>query len=135
MVKKNKVEVLINGKVYTLIGVESQEYMQHIALYIDKKIEEIAKAESSKKLSTTLLSVLTSINVADDLFKMKEENEELYKMIEERDRTIEELSQKVHSFEKEMEKLQQENLEIQDLMEKYQLENIRLNEVLKYNKK
>ncbi|WP_105615918.1 cell division protein ZapA [Vallitalea okinawensis] len=70
---KNKIEVLIGGKVYTLVGEESAEYMQRLALYIDNKMDELLKSEASRKLSTNLIAILTSINVADDLFKLQQE--------------------------------------------------------------
>jgi cell division protein ZapA len=67
---KNRVEVRICGKDYTLIGVESDEYMQRVALYIDEKMNEITRVNS--KLSTTMAAVLTAVNVADDFFKTRE---------------------------------------------------------------
>lgn len=76
MTPKNKVEVRIAGKSYTLIGVESDEYMQRVGLYIDKKINEIIRVNNM--LSTSMSAVLTAINVADDYFKAHE-NEILLK--------------------------------------------------------
>lgn len=73
MNEKNKIEVLIGGKVYTLVGEETAEYMQRLALYIDNKMDELLKSEASRKLSTNLIAILTSINVADDLFKLQQE--------------------------------------------------------------
>lgn len=67
---KNKVEVRIAGKDYTLVGSESEEYIQKVALYMDKKISEIMRINS--KLSTSMASVLSAINVADDYFKAYE---------------------------------------------------------------
>lgn len=70
MTGKNKVYVRIAGKDYTLVGVESDEYIQRIAMYIDKKMVEIMKSNS--KLSTSMAAVLTAINVADDYVKSHE---------------------------------------------------------------
>jgi cell division protein ZapA len=70
MSAKNRVEVRIAGKDYKLIGSESDEYMQRIALYIDKKMNEIMRVNS--KLSTSMAAVLTAINVADDFMKLRE---------------------------------------------------------------
>lgn len=75
MTLKNKVEVRICGKDYTLLGVESEEYIQRVGLYIDKKMNEISR--TNNKLSTSMAAVLTSINVADDFFKSHENENNL----------------------------------------------------------
>jgi len=67
---RNKVNIRIAGNEYTLVGVESEEYIQRVGLYIDKKINEIMKNNS--RLSTSMASVLTAINVGDDFFKTYE---------------------------------------------------------------
>ena len=37
---RNNTEVLIGGKVFTLSGFESEEYLQKISSYLNHKIEE-----------------------------------------------------------------------------------------------
>jgi cell division protein ZapA len=70
LTEKNKVVIRIAGKDYTLVGVESDEYIQKVGLYIDKKMNEILFRNN--RLSTSLAAVLTAINVADDFFKSRE---------------------------------------------------------------
>lgn len=70
MTSRNKVVIRIAGKDYTLVGTESDEYIQKVGLYIDKKMHEILTRNSS--FSTSLAAVLTAINVADDFFKSRE---------------------------------------------------------------
>ena len=70
MAEKTKVDVLIAGKTYTIIGFESDEYIQRVGHYVDKKMADILKVNS--KLSTSGVAVLTAINVADDFFKAHE---------------------------------------------------------------
>lgn len=70
MTSKNKVVIRISGKDYTLVGVESDEYIQKVGLYIDRKMNEISMRNSS--FSTSLAAVLTAVNVADDFFKSRE---------------------------------------------------------------
>lgn len=41
MSSKNKTEVLIDGKIYTLSGYESEEYLQRVATYINNKLAEL----------------------------------------------------------------------------------------------
>jgi len=86
---KNKVEVRIGGMDYILVGEESEEYIQRIALYIDKKMNEISRANN--KLSTTMSAVLTAVNVADDFFKAQEKNELLTKELEQLKKELEHL--------------------------------------------
>ena len=49
MPTKNEAEVLIGGKVITLSGYESREYIQTVAAYLDNKLDEHKKMESYKK--------------------------------------------------------------------------------------
>ncbi|NTV88776.1 MAG: cell division protein ZapA [Clostridiales bacterium] len=67
---KNKVEVKIAGKDYTIVGTESEEYIQRVGLYVDRKMIEIMRGNN--KLSTSMAAVLTAMNVADDFFKAHE---------------------------------------------------------------
>ncbi len=73
---KNESKVLIGGNVYTLSGDESEEYLQRVALYMNKKMDEVRGSDNGKKLNTRLQSVLLAINIADDYFKMKTQTEE-----------------------------------------------------------
>ena len=46
---KTDTEVIIGGKVFTLSGYESEEYLQKVASYINNKTAEYAKVESFKR--------------------------------------------------------------------------------------
>ena len=74
---KNSVSVRVCGKTMTLTGNESVEYMTKVADYIEQKAEEIRNSDNSRALNANLISVLTSLNIADDYFKMKEKKEAL----------------------------------------------------------
>ena len=76
MSEKTKVYVLIAGNTYTVIGPESDEYIQRVGLYVDKRLNEVLKANN--KLSTSTAAILTAINIADVFFKAHE-NELSYK--------------------------------------------------------
>ncbi|MBF8984553.1 cell division protein ZapA [Lutibacter sp. B2] len=75
MSEKNKVIVNIHGQEYTMVGSESQEYMQHVAKYVNDKMTEVAR--NSRQLSTSMIAVLTCLNVGDDYIKNKDELEKL----------------------------------------------------------
>lgn len=82
MDKKNKIEVRIHGKEYVVKGMESDEYMQRISLYIDKKMNEVSK--TNHRLNTAMVAVLAAINVADDLFKSMDSLSEAKKELKEK---------------------------------------------------
>ncbi len=71
MEEKNKVTARIAGSEYVISGYESPEYMQRIALYVDRKIQEITR--KNHLLSTSMAAVLSSINMADDIIRLQEQ--------------------------------------------------------------
>jgi len=77
MAYKNKVSLKICGRTMTLAGNESIEYITKVANYIDEKAAELRKSPQSKNLSPQMISVLTSINIADEYFKQIEINEKM----------------------------------------------------------
>ncbi|SKA89019.1 cell division protein ZapA [Caloramator quimbayensis] len=78
---KNKVAVRINGAEYVLTGDESEAYLFSIANYIDKKIKETLS--NNPKHSNSSAAVLAALTVADELFKIKKEIENIKKTINE----------------------------------------------------
>ena len=52
---------------YTIVSNESEEYVQRVALLVNKKISEV-KSQNSH-LSTAMLAVMAAMNLADELFK------------------------------------------------------------------
>ena len=73
MSAKTDTEVLIGGKVYTLSGYESEEYLQKVALYINNKLNEYNKIDNFRRQSLDTQSVLLELNIADDYFKAKKQ--------------------------------------------------------------
>jgi len=71
-----KTTVRIGGRDYTLTGVESEEHMKRVAVYVDRKMEELTL---STRLPQPMIAVLTAMNIADDLIKAQDENTRLRK--------------------------------------------------------
>ena len=67
---KNKVNVRIGGNDYTIVGVECEEHIQRVAMYIDKKLNEITR--SNNRLSTSMAAVLAAINIGDEYIRIKD---------------------------------------------------------------
>ncbi|MCL2254718.1 MAG: cell division protein ZapA [Lachnospiraceae bacterium] len=70
---KTDTEVIIGGKVLTLSGYESEEYLQKVASYINNKIAEYNKVESFRRQPIDRQSILLQLNIADDYFKAKKQ--------------------------------------------------------------
>lgn len=73
MSSKTDTEVIIGGKVFTLSGYESEEYLQKVASYINNKVNEYGKADTFRRLPLDTQSVLLQLNIADDYFKAKQQ--------------------------------------------------------------
>ena len=117
---KTSADVLIGGKVYTLSGYESEEYLQKVAGYINGKLSEFESMENVKRFSLELKHTLLELNIADDYYKAKEQAEKLEEDIREKDKEIYDLKHelisvqiKLENAEKSMDKLKEENRALQ----------------------
>ena len=70
---KTDTEVIIGGKVFTLSGYESEEYLQKVASYINNELSEYNKVESFRRQPQDTQNVLMQLNLADDYFKAKKQ--------------------------------------------------------------
>ena len=103
---KNRVEVVIDGQIITLVSDEKEAYMQKVALYIDKKLGEIKSSKSDKPISEYLRALLISVNIADDYFKAEELRQDL---------------EYIHkNYVHEMERMQEENILITEKLHELQ---------------
>ncbi|WP_055667606.1 cell division protein ZapA [Desnuesiella massiliensis] len=104
----NVITVRINGIEYNLKGHESEEYLNKVANYVDKKMKNIL--DNNAKLSSSSAAVLSAVNAVDDLFKLKEDyNELLYRV-----KHFEEIETKLRD---ELESLKHQTKEIQSTNE------------------
>lgn len=69
---KKKIGVVIGGKTYNLAGLESEEYMEMVASYLDSKIDEIKQGSSPNVVYEPSFPIILALNIADDLFKERE---------------------------------------------------------------
>lgn len=104
----NVITVRINGIEYNLKGHESEEYLNNVAHYVDKKMKNIL--ENNVKLSSSSAAVLSAVNAVDELFKVKEDyNEILYRV-----KHFEEIEKKLRD---ELEALKHQTKELQSTNE------------------
>ncbi len=88
MSTKIDTEVIIGGKVFTLSGYESEEYLQKVASYINNKMSEYGKVEAFKRQPMDTQSVLLQLNIADDYFKAKKQITLLEEEIQSKEREL-----------------------------------------------
>lgn len=117
---KNNAEVLIDGKVFTLSGFESEDYLQKVATYLNHKIEDCNENEGYRKQNAETRSVLLALNVADDYFKAKKQGNSLESDIELKDKEMYDLKHelisaqiKLDAAEQTIEDLKNKNNELQ----------------------
>ncbi len=100
-----RVEVKINNVEYTLITNEPEEYVQRVAVLVNKRMARIQ--EGNKQLSTAMTAVLAAINIGDELLKNEEVMDNLRK----------ELNQYMREAQANKEVLEDKRLEVEKLKE------------------
>lgn len=115
MSSKTDTEVIIGGKVFTLSGYESEEYLQKVASYINNKVNEYGKVDSFKRQPLDTQSVLLQLNIADDYFKAKKQISILEEELQAKEKELYDLKHelisaqiKLENAEKQMKTLQAE---------------------------
>jgi cell division protein ZapA len=79
-------EVYILGQKYTIKGDEPEEYIRELAAFVDGKLKEVYNA--APNVTPVKATILAALDIADELFKMKNEQEQITKNIEEKTRTL-----------------------------------------------
>ena len=126
MEEKHTTQVFIGGKVFTVGGYESEEYLQKVASYINNKIEEYNKEDSFKRLSQDLKSNLLFLNIADDYFKAKRVGDNLSAELEEKDKEIYDLKHELIAASIKQDAANKSIMSLQEEVKKYQKEIVRL---------
>lgn len=68
--QKTRTTVRIAGKEYTIASYDSEEYVNRVAAWVDRRMGELSAAT---KLPAAQLAVLTAVNAADDMMKSRDE--------------------------------------------------------------
>ena len=115
MAAKTDAEVIIGGKVLTLCGYESEEYLQKVASYLNNKLAEYSKVDSFRRQPLDMQNILVQLNVADDYFKARKQIQSLEEEIETKEKELYDLKHqliatqiKLESTEKNLKNAQKE---------------------------
>ena len=112
MSAKTDTEVIIGGKVLTVSGNESAEYLQKVAAYINSKVNEYAKMDSFKRQSVEKQNMLIQLNIADDYFKAKKQIELLEQDLKAKDNELIKLDNTAKSLKEANETLNENSKQI-----------------------
>ena len=82
----HSVEVQILGQAYSIKTDEDEVYIKSLANYIDQKLKEIYSV--APNITQSKASVMAAFGIADELFKLKIEQEDLDMLIEEKTKIL-----------------------------------------------
>ncbi len=96
---KKTVKINIYGMEYPVKAGEDVEYVKSVAKYVDGVISEIDKSMTKK--SPLTIAVMAALNIADELFREREEKNKIQnKANQDASRLIEKIGEKVQNLKK-----------------------------------
>ena len=123
---RNSTEVLIGGKVITLSGFESEDYLQRISTYLNHKITECSSIEGYNRQTPETRSTLLALNIADDYFKAKKQGAVLENDVQQKDKEMYDLKHELISTQIRSSNLEQENERLKEENQQLQMQIIKL---------
>lgn len=82
-----RTEVFILGQKYILKGEASPQYMDELAQFVDSRIREVLK--NSPTISPLKATIIASLNIADELFKIREKEKKILDYVNETAQALE----------------------------------------------
>lgn len=67
-----------------MVGKASATYLQTVSKYVDGKMREVANGNT--RLDTAKIAVLAALNIADEFYQLKQEYDELIRILEEEEK-------------------------------------------------
>ena len=69
------VKIEIYDQAYSVNADQNEEHLQELAAYVDAKMREVASA--TRMVDSLKVAVLASLNIADELFSLRERQQEI----------------------------------------------------------
>ena len=135
MASKTDTEGIIGGKVFTLSGYESEEYLQKVASYINNKIAEYNKIDGFKRQPIDTQNVLLQLNIADDYFKSKKQIEMMEEQLSEKEKELYDLKHQLIATQIKLENAEKNGKNLQAKLDDSSKKIIQLETQVKGNKK
>ncbi len=135
MASKTDTEVIIGGKVFTLSGYESEEYLQKVASYINNKIAEYNKIDGFKRQPIDTQNVLLQLNIADDYFKSKKQIELMEEQLSEKEKELYDLKHELIATQIKLENTEKNSKSLQTRLDDSSKKIIQLETQVKGNRR
>lgn len=132
---KNFTEVLIGGKVFTLSGFESEEYLQRVSTYLNHKITECSNIDGYRRQSAENRSTILALNIADDYFKAKKQGAALEQEVQQKDKEMYDLKHELISTQIKCENLEQELAKLKEEKQQLQMQIVKLDVEMKNHRR
>lgn len=132
---KNFTEVLIGGKVFTLSGFESEEYLQRVSTYLNHKITECSNIDGYRRQSAENRSTILALNIADDYFKAKKQGAALEQEVQQKDKEMYDLKHELISTQIKCENLEQELTKLKEEKQQLQMQIVKLDVEMKNHRR
>ena len=132
---KNFTEVLIGGKVFTLSGFESEEYLQRVSTYLNHKITECSNIDGYRRQSAENRSTILALNIADDYFKAKKQGAALEQEVQQKDKEMYDLKHELISTQIKCENLEQELTKLKEEKQQLQMQFVKLDVEMKNHRR
>ena len=131
MSSKNTTEVIIGGKVFTLGGYESEEYLQNVASYMNHKLAQLSELPGYNRQPVETKNTLLSLNIADDYFKAKKQISILEEELQGKEKELYDLKHELISAQIKLENAEKQGKELQKQLNEDARKIVRLETELK----
>ena len=135
MEAKNYIQVLIDGKIYTIGGSEDEAYLQKAANYVNEKNAVMHRIPGFSRQSADYQQIMLELNIADDYFKALEKAESMEKLKNEMEKETYSLKHKLVTVQIKQDDMLKKLEDRQRQLEELAASNARLERELKAAKK
>lgn len=112
MADKKKIDVIIDGRNFTVVGSGNESYIRELASYVDKNIKNLAT--KNHRLSPVMTATLAAFNIADELFSVNKEHKDLEKRAKEPLERYEITKKEIETANNKIKELERKNLDYND---------------------
>ena len=112
MTDRKKIDVMIDGRNFTVVGSGNEDYIRELARYVDKNIKNLAT--KNHRLSPVMTATLAAFNIADELFSVNKEHKDLERRAKEPLEKYEITKKEIETANIKINELERRNLDYND---------------------